>query len=249
MLLKVHAEPTPIEPVVLPEVLLLAVVVVVVVVVPEVCVADVLAVVVDVWVVVELLVVVVLVELLAPEVVELLVELPEVEAPVVLVVLVLLPQATNARAKQIVMRFFIVGNSSKRQWTAGLKAGASSTAPRTEQPALAEILAKVSPRVDSRPSLGGPSFRSRVRSARPRGKTAPEALMGESKSDISSLIDELRKEREILDGRLDEMGKRRHLSVSEEAEMKRIKRMKLVKKDRLVAIQAALQAGQQKRAS
>ncbi len=65
--------------------------------------------------------------------------------------------------------------------------------------------------------------------------------MAESKSDISSLIEELRKEREVLDGQLGEIEKRRHLSVSEEVEVKRLKRLKLVKKDRMVAMQATLQ--------
>jgi hypothetical protein len=65
--------------------------------------------------------------------------------------------------------------------------------------------------------------------------------MAESKSDISSLIEELRKEREVLDGQLVEIEKRRYLSVSEEVEVKRLKRLKLVKKDRMAAMQASLQ--------
>lgn len=65
--------------------------------------------------------------------------------------------------------------------------------------------------------------------------------MGESKSDITSLIDELRKEREVLDGKLQEIERHRHLSVEEQVEVKRLKRMKLAKKDRMSAMQATLQ--------
>jgi uncharacterized protein YdcH (DUF465 family) len=65
--------------------------------------------------------------------------------------------------------------------------------------------------------------------------------MAESKSDISSLIDELRKERELLDGRVVEIERHRHLSVAEEVEVKRLKRLKLMKKDRMAAMQASLQ--------
>jgi uncharacterized protein YdcH (DUF465 family) len=65
--------------------------------------------------------------------------------------------------------------------------------------------------------------------------------MAESKTDISSLIDELRKEREELDGRLAEIERRRHLSVAEEVEVKRLKKLKLAKKDKLHAMQASMQ--------
>jgi hypothetical protein len=65
--------------------------------------------------------------------------------------------------------------------------------------------------------------------------------MAESKADISSLIDELRKEREELDGQLAEIERRRHLSVAEEVEVKRLKKLKLAKKDKLHAMQASMQ--------
>lgn len=63
--------------------------------------------------------------------------------------------------------------------------------------------------------------------------------MAESKADISSLIDELRRERKELDGQLAEMERRRHLGVAEEVEVKRLKKLKLAKKDKLAGLQAA----------
>jgi uncharacterized protein YdcH (DUF465 family) len=55
-------------------------------------------------------------------------------------------------------------------------------------------------------------------------------------TDISGLIDELRKEHEELDGKLVRIEERPHLSANEEFEVKRLKKLKLSKKDRIYAL-------------
>jgi hypothetical protein len=60
--------------------------------------------------------------------------------------------------------------------------------------------------------------------------------MAESSSDITGLIADLRREHEELDGKLVQMVRRTHLSVAEEAEVRRLKKLKLAKKDRLYAL-------------
>jgi hypothetical protein len=67
--------------------------------------------------------------------------------------------------------------------------------------------------------------------------------MAESSTDIMGLIADLRREHEELDGKLVQMVRsRNHLSVAEEAEVKRLKKLKLVKKDRLYALARASSA-------
>ena len=66
--------------------------------------------------------------------------------------------------------------------------------------------------------------------------------MAESSTDIMGLIADLRREHEELDGKLVQMVqmvRRNHLSVAEEAEVKRLKKLKLAKKDRLYALARA----------
>ncbi len=63
--------------------------------------------------------------------------------------------------------------------------------------------------------------------------------MAESSTDIMGLIADLRREHEELDGKLVQMVRRNHLSVAEEAEVKRLKKLKLAKKDRLYALSRA----------
>ncbi len=60
--------------------------------------------------------------------------------------------------------------------------------------------------------------------------------MIESKMDIAALIADLRREHEELEGRLSALTRRSHLSVAEEAEATRLKKLKLAKKDRLAAL-------------
>lgn len=55
----------------------------------------------------------------------------------------------------------------------------------------------------------------------------------EPSSDRSEQIARLRREHSELEGRLERMTSLRHLSSSEQVEMRRIKRLKLHKKDRI----------------
>ena len=57
--------------------------------------------------------------------------------------------------------------------------------------------------------------------------------MAVARTDIASLIEDLRREREELDGKVQKMDSRTHLSVAEELEVKKLKRLKLMKKDRI----------------
>jgi hypothetical protein len=57
--------------------------------------------------------------------------------------------------------------------------------------------------------------------------------MAVARTDIASLIEDLRREREELDGKVQKMDSRNHLSVAEELEVKKLKRLKLMKKDRI----------------
>ncbi|MHB8420170.1 MAG: DUF465 domain-containing protein [Myxococcales bacterium] len=62
--------------------------------------------------------------------------------------------------------------------------------------------------------------------------------MAGTSNDIMALIADLRREHEDLDGKLAKMERgRNHLSVAEEAEVRRLKKLKLAKKDRLYALQ------------
>lgn len=177
-----------------------------------------------------------------PEVVE---ELPDEvvlpdEPPLVLPLAVLLllplpPQATKARAIQMLVSFFIVGNSSKRHGRKVRRGrGLASLPPGSN--GVVQMSCRIG-QVGLTPPPGRGTMRGIAAFS-----AVPGGPMGVSKSDnISGLIDELRKEREALDGRLEEMCRRRHLSVDEEVEMKRIKRLKLMKKDRMAEMQASLQ--------
>jgi uncharacterized protein YdcH (DUF465 family) len=69
-----------------------------------------------------------------------------------------------------------------------------------------------------------------------------EVLMAKMGTDISGLIDELRKEHEELDGKLVRIEERPHLSSSEELEVRRLKKLKLSKKDRIYALSQAKSA-------
>ncbi len=60
--------------------------------------------------------------------------------------------------------------------------------------------------------------------------------MAQSTNDIDGLIAELRREHEELDLRLSQLERRPHLSVAEETEVRRMKKLKLAKKDRLFAL-------------
>jgi hypothetical protein len=57
--------------------------------------------------------------------------------------------------------------------------------------------------------------------------------MAVARTDIASLIEDLRREREELDSKVQKMDGRTHLSVAEELEVKKLKRLKLMKKDRI----------------
>jgi hypothetical protein len=61
----------------------------------------------------------------------------------------------------------------------------------------------------------------------------PGGCMAVARTDIASLIEDLRREREELDGKVQKMDSRNHLSVAEELEVKKLKRLKLMKKDRI----------------
>ncbi|HUB07537.1 MAG TPA: DUF465 domain-containing protein [Myxococcales bacterium] len=67
--------------------------------------------------------------------------------------------------------------------------------------------------------------------------------MAGTSTDIMALIADLRREHEELDGKLAQMERgRNHLGVAEEAEVKRLKKLKLAKKDRLYALQRSARA-------
>ncbi len=61
-------------------------------------------------------------------------------------------------------------------------------------------------------------------------------------TDILALIADLRREHEELDGKVAAMDRRNHLSVAEEAEVRRLKKLKLANKDRMYALSRGARA-------
>ncbi|MHB1843401.1 MAG: DUF465 domain-containing protein [Deltaproteobacteria bacterium] len=60
--------------------------------------------------------------------------------------------------------------------------------------------------------------------------------MAQSTHDIAGLIAELRREHEELDAKVSQLVRRPHLGVAEEAEVRRLKKLKLARKDRMFAL-------------